>query len=57
MSERLRTPEDFVAHLAIVTAAIGNRPLDQDLGGGIERRVSCRWFMVRLRRRSMPKGR
>jgi hypothetical protein len=32
MSERPCTPEDFVAHLAIDTAAIGKRSLDQKLG-------------------------
>ena len=60
MSERLRTPEDFVAHLAIVTAAIGNRPLDQDLGVALnaEFPVAGSWFAsaVALCRKGVEEG-
>lgn len=60
MSERLRTPEDFAAHLAIVTAAIGNRPLDQDLGVALnaEFPVDGSWFAsaVALCRKGVEEG-
>lgn len=60
MSERPRTPEDFVAHLAVATASIGNRPLDQKLGAALnaEFPVGGAWFSsaVALCRRGIAEG-
>lgn len=60
MSERPRTPEDFVAHLAIATAAIGKRPLEPELGTALnaEFPATGSWFAaaVALCQRGVAEG-
>lgn len=60
MSECPRTPEDFVAHLALVTSAIGNRPIDQELGAALNADfpIDGGWYStaVALCRRGVEEG-
>lgn len=47
MNEHPQTPEDFAAHVAVVTATIGNRPLDAALAIALESEFPANgeWFV------------